>query len=724
MNKYFLALLFASASTSNLYANDVEEVIVTSSFIDQTLSEIENPIHVVSGQEITTSASQSLGESIDNLLGVSSADYGSGVGQPIIRGMSGARIKVLNNGLVNRDVTGLGADHINEIDFNNIQQIEIIRGPSSLLYSNGAIGGIINIVDNTIARKNFEESKLQLGYESQTVNDGDAKSLSYENNLGEINITFNYKNYESGNFDIPFGALIHEEDEHGNEEEQEENIGYLNNSDYQTKSSRFGISKVGETGYFGVSISNIDSLYGIPFHGESHDEDEEEGHDQEEGHDEDGDEERIFITTKSDKIDVMGSININAPIIKKFDYYFRNTEYTLTEQHAEGDEGHKEEGPTLFSNDSSEFGFTIDLSDDNQSEKIVLNFVDEDTSIVGSEVFMNPAYNDKFTIGYYLSKQLDSFHLDMGFRYDQIDTKGSVAHSEDERHDKDEENNDDHEEEAEIEYFDIKENNTSFAFSIGKDINDAFDLSLGFASVERAPSAVELFMNGAHLSTGRFEVGNANLKSEKSNNFDITLNYKNDNFYGVASIFRNDVDNYIYLLDESEEQHNGYDQEEEEAHDEHGGLILSNYLQQDAKLDGYEIELGTSIEVGNGELDLSIGRDVVNGVFTDGHNIPRLNPSRNIYSLAYSLNDFLYKLTLKGVGTQSDIGEGETSTKGYQMLNTKLMKTFSLNNNRKLVVSIFGNNLLDEVARNHSSFVKNEVPLPGRNYGLRFNLKL
>jgi iron complex outermembrane receptor protein len=193
MNKYFLALLFASASTSNLYANDVEEVIVTSSFIDQTLSEIENPIHVVSGQEITTSASQSLGESIDNLLGVSSADYGSGVGQPIIRGMSGARIKVLNNGLVNRDVTGLGADHINEIDFNNIQQIEIIRGPSSLLYSNGAIGGIINIVDNTIARKNFEESKLQLGYESQTVNDGDAKSLSYENNLGEINITFNYK---------------------------------------------------------------------------------------------------------------------------------------------------------------------------------------------------------------------------------------------------------------------------------------------------------------------------------------------------------------------------------------------------------------------------------------------------------------------------------------------------------------------------------------------------
>ena len=89
--------------------------------------------------------SQSLGETIDSLLGVASADYGAAVGQPIIRGMSGTRVRVLNNGMVIRDVTSLGADHVNEVDFNHAKQVEIIKGPASLLYSNGVIGGIVNV---------------------------------------------------------------------------------------------------------------------------------------------------------------------------------------------------------------------------------------------------------------------------------------------------------------------------------------------------------------------------------------------------------------------------------------------------------------------------------------------------------------------------------------------------------------------------------------------------
>ena len=151
MNKILKALIVIGAILNlNLTAQDTEEVIVTSSFIDQNLSEISNPLHVVSGEEIRTSASESLGESIDDLLGISSADFGSAIGQPIIRGMSGTRVKVLDNGMVNRDFSTLGPDHPNDTDLNNVQQIEIVRGPSSLLYTNGGIGGIVNIVDNTI----------------------------------------------------------------------------------------------------------------------------------------------------------------------------------------------------------------------------------------------------------------------------------------------------------------------------------------------------------------------------------------------------------------------------------------------------------------------------------------------------------------------------------------------------------------------------------------------
>ena len=79
-------------------------------------------------------------------------------------------------------------------------------------------------------------------------------------------------------------------------------------------------------------------------------------------------------------------------------------------------------------------------------------------------------------------------------------------------------------------------------------------------------------------------------------------------------------------------------------------------------------------------------------------------------------------LVLKDVEKQNDFAVEETATAGYQMLNAKLMKSYDLGNQGKLTLSIFGNNLLDEVARNHSSYVKNEVPLPGRNYGVRFNL--
>ena len=97
-------------------------------------------------------------------------------------------------------------------------------------------------------------------------------------------------------------------------------------------------------------------------------------------------------------------------------------------------------------------------------------------------------------------------------------------------------------------------------------------------------------------------------------------------------------------------------------------------------------------------------------------------PARNIYSISYSENDLELKLNLKDVNNQDDIGEGETTTNGYQMLDVLVKKTFNLNNQGDLSVSVFSNNLLDEVARNHTSFIKDEVPLPGRNFGVKFKV--
>ena len=749
MNKHFFTLIAFSVFTNFLVAQEeVEEVIVTSSLVDAT--EITNPLYVIDGETINNSLTTSLGDAIDDYLGISMADYGAAVGQPIIRGMSGPRVKILKNGMVNRDVSGLGVDHLNDVDLHDLEQIEIVKGPSSLLYANGTIGGIINVVDDCITNMDFEMPEFKVGYETQSVSDGSSQYFNYKNNFNGFNVNFGYKETDFGNYDIPNGAIAHE-DEHGDDHDEdedhdehemhEEDLGYVNNSDLYVEATKFGISKTGDWGYFGISVDNLESVYGIPFHGDEHGDEEhgdEEHGDEEHGDEEHGDEhgdERIFSTTDSESTTIKGSYNLNGKLINKIDYSLRNTSYTLTEAHDEeghddhgdedhGDEDHADEeehAPTVFKNDALEYGVTFDISNDLATRKIVLNFVDEDNSIVGEEAFMNPANSEEFTIGYYLGKEIGDYNLDLGIRLDQIDRSGSVT---DEDH-------------GDVDYYSIDDSTSSFAMSVGRDLNEKLSVNFGYASVERLPSVIELFMNGPHMATGRFEVGDPNLSSETSNNLDITFNYQNGEYYGYASFYITDVDNYIALIDEDEdhddhgdEDHGDDDHGDEDHGDDdhgdehdHGNLIHANYMQEDAEFDGYEIEFGRTFAVGSGELDLSFGRDVVNAEFSDGHYVPRMNPARNIYSLSYKQDDLLFNLSLKDVEKQNDVGEGETVTDGYQMLNSRLTKTYKMSNDRYLKVTLFGNNLLDEVARNHSSFVKNEVPLPGRNYGLKFNFK-
>ena len=742
MNKFFNAFIVMSASSmfsSSIIAQDVEEIVVTSALIDST--EITNPLYVINGDEIVNDATTSLGDAIDGYLGISMADYGAAVGQPIIRGMSGPRVKILKNGMVNRDVSGLGVDHLNDVDLNDIQQIEIVKGPSSLLYANGTIGGIINVVDDCIAAMNFEIPEVKIGYETQSVNDGSSEFVNLKRNINGFNVNFGYKNTEFGNYDIPNGAILHEEeheeDHEEGHEEHEENLGYVNNSDFAVEATKFGISKVGDWGYVGLSVDSLKSVYGIPFHGDEHGDehadehgdDHDDEHGDEHGDEEEHEEERIFSTTDSESFTIKGSYNINGNFVKKVDYTYRDTDYVLTEAHAEeegheeheGEEEHEEHAPTNFLNNATEYGAIFDMSNDVMTQKFSFNYVDENTSIFGEESFMNPATNEVLTLGYFLGKDFDQFHLDFGMRLDQVDRSGTVT---DEDH-------------GDIDSYNIDENTNSFAVSIGRDLTDNLDINLGFSSVERMPSVIELFMNGPHLATGRFEVGDPTLSSETSNNIDISFNFDNGEYFGYASFYINDVDNYITLMDEDDdhEMHGDEHHEDEDEHHEdedehhededdhgHGSLMHANYIQEDAEFDGYEIEFGRTIDLNKGQLQLSFGRDVVNAKFSDGHNVPRINPSRNVYSLSYKQEDVVFKLDLKDVAKQNDFGEGETATNGYQMLDTRLTKTFYLNGTSNLKVTLFGKNLLDEVARNHSSFVKNEVPLPGRNYGIKFNL--
>ena len=750
----------------------IDEVVVTASLLETSDVGSLGYAHLVSGKEIADGATTGLGEVLNDLLGMSTTDFGSAVSRPTIRGLTGDRVRVLNNGVRARDVSGLGADHSMDVDLFNVEQIEVIKGPGSLLYTNGAIGGIVNVVDDTIASEDFSESESVLGMETQSVNNGQVEFLSHKANIGGFNVTASYRNAEFENYEVPKGAVAHSEhmhdahdgedehdddhgDDHGDEhgdEHHEDPITSLANSDYGKETMRFGISKVGSWGHVGVSYASNEGLYGIPFHSEAHsahDDDHDDGHDDhddghddhddghddhDDGHDDEHDghdeheDERIFARTESDIINLEGSLILDNGFLKSVSYHFRDTDYVLTEAHAEESDAHDDDdghhahaGPTVFTNDAQEFGAVFDFSNDILTQKIAVAVVSEDTAIVGEEAFMNPVSTDEVTLGYYASRQVGGFIIDFGIRNDWVDRSGSVSteeeHGHDEEdHDEEEHEEEEHHEEAELQYFNSEDSITSYGLQIARPFNEQFRATLNLSSVEKAPAAVELFMNGAHLATGRYEVGNPDLDTERAKSAEFTLDYSSETFFGSVTLYTNSIDNYIYLRDETEEEH----EEHEEHGHEHGGLILANYVQQDAEFHGYEFEIGRVFQVAGGDLTLSYGLDSVSADFSDNSNVPRINPDRSIYQAAYARGSFDMQVVFKDIESQTDTASYEEFTKGYSMLNVRASNTFALADGLALNVSLFGSNLLNEIARNHSSFVKDEVPLPGRSYGLKF----
>ena len=726
MKNYYLALMVSALLTLNIYADDVEEVIVTSALTSQGASELKDPLHVIDGDDVATRGIQSLGETLDELLGVNSADFGAAAGQPVVRGMSGSRVRVLENGVVVRDVAALGPDHINDVNLLNTQQIEVVKGPSSLLYANGGAGGVINVVDNSIATTDFTKRTISVGAETQSVNNGEAKNFSYENNVSGFNVTFAASDSLFENYELPGGALYPEEhhdedhsDSEGDEEHDEASLKFLENSDVENTYTKFGVSKTGDWGYVGFSYSDNEGVMGVPFHVEAHGEHDDDHAESEDEHDE-HEGERIFSQIDSNKFDIKGSFNTNGySLVNKVDFSFRDSSYSHLEGHAEEEghdedhseseeDGHGHEEPTLFETDATEFGLIFDVGSDDVTRKVVVNIAEQDSSIIGEEAFMQPVSTEETTMGYFVARDFGSYRLDYGFRYDDISRSGSVAHH-DEDHAEDEE--------GELEYYNQNLNTLSYALNFDQDFSENLSVNLGLSSFERAPDVVELFMNGPHLATGRFEMGNPNLDTETSNNVDITFNYQKDNMYATFAYYQNNVSNYIYLKDEEHDE--DHDSEGEE---EHGGLMHAEFVQEDASLEGYEFEVGSTHQLANGTLDLSFGRDVVEGTLDAGGFIPRMAPSRNFYSASYSESDYTFSAVLKDVADHDNVAEeNETMTEGYKMLNLKLVKDYQIGK-ANLRVAAFANNALDQVARNSTSFVKDAVPLPGRNVGLSIKL--
>ena len=470
--------------------------------------------------------------------------------------------------------------------------------------------------------------------------------------------------------------------------ETHEEKSFLENSDSKMAATRIGISKTGDWGYYGISSVIIDQINGVPFHGE---EEEAPAPGQPEP-----EHERIFAVTDSSMLNIEGEYFLSGSI-NSINYFFRETDSTLTEQHEEEEGGHvgEEEGATTFTNNSEEAQIILDVSNGSNEQKIVLNIANSDSSVVKEKgtPSMRPADSRESTLGYYYGTNLNDFHIDLGLRFDQINVKGSLLNN------------------NVVTNHDLDFDNLSYSFSLNRSVTDNFDATIGFSNVERAPTSLELLMDGKHMAIQRHEIGNVALNSEESNNIDIELSYNLNDIEVNFLYYQNDVDNYIYLLDDP----NGTKIE---------NVLIARHSQRDAEFDGYEFSVSSDFNIFDGNLAVLIGKDFVDGIFTDGTNIPRITPSRNIYSFTYSQNDMSIDLSVKDVKRQTDVAAGESQTAGFELIDLLVSKSFSLNSENDFTLSFFGSNLTDEIARNHTSYVKNEVPLAGRNLGIRFDLSL
>ena len=156
------ATSFAQQSPANATAKPheheaLEEVLVTANPLNRSSTDLSQSATVLEGAALRQQLANSLGETLARMPGLANASFGENVGRPVIRGLQGTRVGILNNSLAVSDASSVSQDHAVSIEPFLADQIEVLRGPSTLLFGSGAIGGVVNMVSPTIPQEIPEE---------------------------------------------------------------------------------------------------------------------------------------------------------------------------------------------------------------------------------------------------------------------------------------------------------------------------------------------------------------------------------------------------------------------------------------------------------------------------------------------------------------------------------------------------------------------------------------
>ena len=651
MNIFRTALFLAFVVVSHAHAEDMTPIEIQSSVLSNSVTENKNTVTIIPGVDIESS--QSIGTNLRSIPGVSNSDYGTSVGQPVIRGLGGSRVKVLSNNNYVSDLSFFSADHPVMLNINHASHIEVIKGPTSLFNHSGNTGGVVNVVTDSSTNKLYSEEKISFGRSYDTVSEGYSNNFLLKKNINDLAVYISHDKRDYFKYDLSEGSLFEEGTE----------VHTLNNSDYADKSSTIGLSMIKDWGYFSFSFINNKGTYGIAYHAEEEEEEEEEG------------EHRIYSAHKSDTYNFIGRLD-NLSLANSLDFSLSNTNAHIKE--------HEEDGTfKVMNNNSTAYNLKFNFDSVNQERRLLLSY-EHAKSPFSSNAYVPKSESFNRSLAYYSESSLSNMNIAYALRYDFNERLTSTKNYEDSA--------------------------ISFSANTAQQINDSLSYNLGFSHVSRSPNMAELFADGKHGATNRYEKGNSSLEREVSNNIDIGLNFK----HGISSIdvslFRNDIKDFIYLRDLGTTLYDGEHQD-------------ADWSQKDAVFQGYEVSFTRPFTLGDRDLYLTLSRDDISAVFDNDTYVPRIPSAKNTLDLTL-LGDKneKYSMSLIYAESQKDFSSIETSTNSYVDLAVKYTNKIRLGDKQDLNVMLYGNNLLDKTRRNHASFVKAHVPLPAASFG--FNVSL
>lgn len=679
---------------------ELPTITVSANPLAPSLLEYGKPISIMEEDELERRMEPTLGETLRLEPGVRSSFFGQGSSRPVIRGFGGDRVRVLKNGVTTGDISDISEDHVVAADPMQAQQIEILRGPETLLYGSSAIGGAVNVTDDSIPETSLGkpfEGKL-LGQFGNSADNEKTLGAKLRGESGSINWHLSGFTRRTDDYEIPgfaessrlreMEASEHHEDEdedHHEGAEDEEREGKLENSDTESWGATAGTSYVWDKGFWGISVSGFGSDYGVPGHIHV-----EEGHDHDmEDHsmeaEEDG--ENVRVEAEQLRVDMRGRVDDVSDAIESIKFRMGVTDY-------EHDEIEGGAVATSYERDAIEARLEFlhaPVASFRGVAGIQLHY--DDFSALGEEAFLTPVKTFSPAFFFFEQTELsDSLDFRFGGRVESVrlDPVGEESKS-----------------------------YTPFSLSAGPLWNitpsGEYTLGLTVAYTERAPNAVELFSEGQHLARQIFEVGNSDLDKEASWGIDIALQ-KNDGLVtGAFTPFYQQFTNYINLAGTG-------------AEDE--GLPVYTYEQIDAYFWGFELESALHLDqlfsMGAHRSSLEYQVDYVRARNEDvSGNLPRIPPLRNILRARYQYDERL-DAYLEGVFVerQNEVAEFEIPTDRYTLLNAEVSTAIPSLQEKNGRVFLRGTNLTDEEARIHSSFLKDLAPLRGRSFlvGFRTNL--